>query len=101
MMKREGYLLVDHSASPGLPEDVARAAGYDPAHVREGRRYETGTLTCAHCKCTVVPNHFRTREREFCRKCMHYICDVCGFRASLPDYDHVPFEARVDKLILP
>lgn len=95
MAKREGYLLVDHQASPGLPEDVARAAGYDPAYVREGKRYEVGTLTCAHCKTTVVPNPFRTREREFCFKCMHYICDVCGFRASAPDYDHAPFEARM------
>jgi hypothetical protein len=95
-MRREGWLLVDHSASPGLPEDVARAAGYDPTFVREGKRYETATLTCAHCKSTVVPNPQRTRERAKCFKCLHYICDGCAFRASLPDYDHAPYERRVE-----
>jgi len=30
MAKQMGFLTVDHRASPGLPEDVARWAGYDP-----------------------------------------------------------------------
>lgn len=96
-MAREGYLLVDHSASPGLPEDVARAAGYDPALVREGKRFETKTLTCAHCRTSVVPNKFRKLERASCAKCGHrYICDICAFYASQPDYSHTPYEKRVD-----
>ena len=97
MKQREGYLLVDHSASPGLPEDVARASGYDPAMVAEGKRFEAATLTCAHCKVTVVKSPLRTRERNYCMKCSgKYICDVCGFRATLPDYNHAPYEKYVD-----
>ena len=96
-MKEGGYLLIDHSASPGLPEEIARAAGYDPALCREGKRFESKTLTCAHCKTSVVPNHFRSRPRENCPKCgNHYICDVCAFQMTLPDYKHTPFEARRD-----
>jgi hypothetical protein len=96
MRKQMGYLLVDHSASPGLPEAVARSAGYDPVWCREGKRFETATLTCSHCQSCVVPNHFRIRERAHCMKCNHYICDACHYLTTLPDYVHFPFAAVVD-----
>lgn len=97
-MKQMGELIIDHRASPGLPEDIARAAGYDPKLCREGKLYEVATMTCAHCKCSVVKNMFRTRERHFCAKCSgHYICDPCAFRASLPDYTHTPFEKVIEQ----
>ena len=76
--KHEGYLLVDHRSSPGLPEDIARMAGYDPQHCGEGKMYEQASLTCAHCKNVVIKNPLRTRAREYCIKCDHYICDGCG-----------------------
>jgi hypothetical protein len=91
-----GYLLVDHGASPGIPEWMARMAGYDPALARGGKRFEAKTLCCAHCKVHVVPNPQRT-ERASCPKCAHhYICDVCAFRMSQPDYVHSPFEQKLD-----
>lgn len=91
--RREGYLLIDHRASPGIPAETARKVGLDPELVAEGRMLESGTLTCSHCKCVVVPNPFRRRERAQCAKCdYHYICDICAFKASLPDYIHTPFE---------
>ena len=96
---REGYLLVDHQASPGLPEDVARLSGYDPRLCGEGKRFEAATLTCSHCKCAVVKNPLRTRERHHCFKCHHYICDLCAFRMSLPDYDHTPFDKVIDLIL--
>ena len=52
MKQREGYLMVDHRASPGIPEDVARQIGMDPAQVKEGKLLEAATLTCSHCKNT-------------------------------------------------
>jgi hypothetical protein len=92
-----GYLFVDHGASPGIPEWMARQAGYDPALVREGKRYETKTMCCAHCKTHVVPAPTRKLERAHCPKCSyHYICDACAFLASQPDYVHTPFEQKVD-----
>lgn len=97
MKTREGYLLIDHQNSPGLPEDVARLSGYDPALAKEGKRFEAGTLTCSHCKSAVVKNPARTRERNYCQKCSgHYICDVCAYKASLPDYSHIPFEKLIN-----
>ena len=54
----EGYLLVDN-----------RCAG--------GALNEFPTLTCSHCKAVMLVNPLRTRDRAFCRKCNHYVCDKC------------------------
>lgn len=92
-----GYLFIDHGNSPGVPEWMARMAGYDPSAVAEGKRFEAKTLCCAHCKTHVVPNPFRVLERSSCPKCSHhYICDTCAFEMTLPDYSHAPFEKKVD-----
>lgn len=94
-----GEIVLDHRASPGLPEEVAIAAGYDPRLCREGKMYEAATLTCSHCKCAVIKNPLRERERNYCAKCdYHYICDICAFNASLADYVHTPFEKVVEQL---
>jgi len=72
----EGYILFDHSNSPGLPDDVARKAGL-PVGAGRGL-FEAPTITCSHCQTVLVINPLRNREREYCRKCDHYICDGCG-----------------------
>lgn len=99
MAQREGYLFVDHRASPGLPEDVARFMGMDPALAKEGKLFEAATLTCAHCKTVVMKNPKRMRPRASCMKCGgKYLCDGCGWEAYQPDYDHTPFEKKRDLL---
>ena len=96
-MKQSGYLLVDHSASPGLPEDIALQAGYDPKMCREGKVYEADTMGCWHCPNVVLKNPFRTRDRHYCAKCSgNYICDPCAFRMTLPDYVHIPRKKAID-----
>lgn len=97
MNTKEGYILVDHRASPGLPEDIAIASGYDPKLCGEGKMYESKTLTCGHCKIVLVKNLLRFRPRETCAKCgHHYICDVCAFRMTLADYSHLPYCKFID-----
>ena len=104
LKRHEGYLFVDHSASPGLTEEQARMCGYDPKFVKEGKIYEAATLTCSHCgnawngcgTSIVIKNPLRTREREYCRACDHYICDFCGIERQQPGYVHVPFKAKRD-----
>jgi hypothetical protein len=96
-MQREGYLFIDHSASPGIPEDLAPQLGFVPDLVREGKKLEAATLTCVHCKTVVMKNPLRTRGRASCMKCGgKYICDGCSFEAWLPGYNHAPFEMKVD-----
>lgn len=96
-MPREGYLLIDHQASPGMPRELA-GRPLDPA-LGEGKVFEAATLTCAHCKVVVIKNPSRQRERAFCRKCMHYICDFCAAQAYQPDYAHAPFEKIADEVM--
>lgn len=96
MTQREGYIIVDHSASPGLPPEIAKAAGYDPKFCGEGQTFEAATLTCSHCKTSSIKNPLRVRERERCFKCSHYICDPCGIASREADYNHMPYEKLVD-----
>jgi hypothetical protein len=94
---REGELFLDHRASPGLPEDVARRMGYDPSQVGEGTLFEAATLMCAHCQQVVIKNPLRDRERAFCMQCGgSYICDQCDTRRREPDYVHMPIKQIVD-----
>jgi hypothetical protein len=64
--RREGYLMVDHRASPGV------------SHNRPGGQLlEAATITCKHCQAQIIRNPMRTRERAWCPKCDSYICDRC------------------------
>jgi hypothetical protein len=90
----EGYLLVDNSAGPGVDAgtlaELERRAGKRAtvAGVSEGRTFEAGILTCAHKHCgqsQMIVNPLRTRDRAYCRKCDHYICDTCDLVRKLGD----------------
>jgi hypothetical protein len=71
-----GYLIVDHRDSPGLtPADVAHVPGAIP--VGAGSLLERDVLTCSHCQRGVILEPLRTRDRGYCPKCDHYICDAC------------------------
>lgn len=61
--------MVDHRASPGL--------GPKGSPLGEGSLFEAATYTCSHCQKIVVLNPIRIRERGYCPKCDHYICDLC------------------------
>lgn len=80
---KESYLIVDHSAGPGLP-------GLPKV-------LEAGTYTCTHCQRIVIVRVDRTRERAFCRQCDHYICDECGMVAT-QSLIHRPFAQFVDEV---
>lgn len=43
---------------------------------------------CYHCGGHVIPNPGRTRAREYCRHCNHYVCDGCWAVTQKPDYVH-------------
>lgn len=71
-----GYLIIDHTDSPGLrPEDIPISLREKTPAVLAGEKYEADIQFCAHCGSQVILNPKRTRPREFCAKCNHYICD--------------------------
>jgi hypothetical protein len=96
MAKQMGEIFLDHRASPGLPEDVARASGYDPQLCKEGKLFEAATLHCSHCGIHVVKNPLRTRDRPHCWTCNHYVCDPCHAVMQHADYVHTPFDRFAD-----
>ena len=66
----EGYLALDYRG--------AEAGSPDPnIPVCRGQMQELPTITCSHCQRVVIINHLRTRDRAYCPKCDHYICDGC------------------------
>lgn len=76
LSRHEGYLLIDHRGSPGLSEADLAAVGL-PFQAGRGV-FEAATITCSHCQALVVRNPLRQRERAYCPRCDHYICDACG-----------------------
>ena len=92
----EGYLSIDHRFSPGVTADVARANGFDPRQLASGQHMECATLFCKHCGGTWAKNVFRSRERAYCAKCDHYICDVCDSKRHAADYVHFNVDTLKD-----
>jgi len=73
-----GYLVIDHRDSPGItPADVAHVPVAGPI-VGAGETFEADALTCSHCERGIVLNPARVRERGYCAKCDHYVCDACN-----------------------
>jgi len=68
-MRHEGYLFADHRASPGIPGSK---------EFGEGTVYEAATLSCSHCRTSIVMNPERARARGHCPKCDEYLCDWCA-----------------------
>ena len=71
MVNKEGYLLIDHTFSPGDKQ------------VKEGAKFESATITCSHCNAVVVLNPDRSRPKNYCANCHHYICDGCAVRMAI------------------
>lgn len=94
---KEGYFMLDHRASPGLPENIAHAVQPDlPVTFGRGL-FEAPSLTCNHCEAMVVLNPDRQRERARCPKCSSYLCDRCG-AAYQQTQQCMPFKAMIDEM---
>lgn len=92
----EGYLLIDNRNNEGVPDELLRAAGMP---IGSGRGlFETKTITCSHCQVVVVLNPLRNRDRAYCRKCDHYICDKCGAAYGLSGGECFPYKKKVDEI---
>jgi hypothetical protein len=74
----EGYLMIDNRESPGVSDEIGLAISPKlPLGFGKGM-FEAPTVTCSHCQTVVVLNPGRTRDRPYCAKCDHYICDICS-----------------------
>lgn len=80
----EGYLLIDNRFGPGVSAEFVRASGKSVPIVPEGALYESATITCSHCHAVVILNPDRSRPRNYCAKCDHYVCDnpICLIKCN-------------------
>ncbi|HVO24828.1 MAG TPA: hypothetical protein VMW56_14500 [Candidatus Margulisiibacteriota bacterium] len=94
---KEGYLLIDHSASPGVPVEMAQLLGVQSAP--EGKTLEVPTLHCNHCGGNQIKNPDRLRARGHCNQCDEYICDSCAVTYHVTGVcicDHKRIDIAVD-----
>lgn len=91
---QEGYLLIDHRDTPGVSHELVAKSGKD-APVVGNSLYESATITCSHCQRVIILRPDRTRERGYCRKCDHYICDTCT-TVMAKTLECVPFNKILD-----
>ena len=101
----EGYILIDNSNSPGVPDSVIVPRGLPAGSGKI--KFESATATCSHCQMQVILNPDRSRPKGYCKHCEHYLCDECEAKRFLgqPCY---PYKAKgadyleaVDKGVAP
>ena len=97
LRSHEGYFLMDHRNSPGVPDSVVVQEGLLPGAGRGV--FESATFTCSHCQVVVVLNPDRSRDRGYCRKCDHLICDGCETAKAASGGDCNSFKRLVDVLL--
>lgn len=94
LKQHAGYLEIDHRDSPGIvATDVAHMPG--AVAVGAGKVGERDVVMCKHCQRGIVLEPLRTRDRGYCPKCDHYVCDSCEtIRAKSGDC--IPFVKVMD-----
>ena len=90
---REGEVEIDHTQSPGLPQQFL--GGF--IDVREGKKWRGKTLTCSHCTSVRIANPNRVRDRGYCYSCDHYICDECAIELKVNGGVCLSFERRMNE----
>lgn len=93
----EGYFMLDSRNNEGIPDSFVRAMSPElPMSAGRGM-FEAPTITCSHCQVVVIINPLRKRERAYCPKCDHYLCDLCGAARALTG-ECRPFRQIVDEV---
>ena len=92
LKRLEGYMLIDNSVNNGVPDELFVGKYAYLRGLGRGKQ-EIKTLTCSHCGSSFLENPLRKRERNYCRRCDHYICDNPGCHTGCR-----PFKALCDQI---
>jgi hypothetical protein len=91
-----GYLVIDHTDSPGLSEKDQISAPPGALVAPAGQLAEGDIKHCSHCQRAVLLNPGRVRNRAVCPKCYHYICDGCE-AIRVKTGVCIPFKQQLDR----
>lgn len=94
----EGYYLIDHHDSPGLPEAIAVKAGLPPNATKGHTTFESASITCHGCHALVILNPDRSRPRNYCKRHDHYLCDACAARLALSTEPCVSMNEQIEMI---
>lgn len=93
-----GYLIIDHSSSPGISEDeIPDRLRTSAIATPEGTISERDIQFCTHCQRSIILNPLRERPRGYCPKCDHYICDSC-YSIYSKSFECIPVKKVLDTL---
>lgn len=93
----EGYIMIDHRASPGIDESTAQSAALPPG-CGVGL-FEGPILICSHCQKTLIMNTLRLRSRGYCLKCDKYVCDECELIRVVSGGECNSFVMQMDQIL--
>jgi hypothetical protein len=77
----EGYLEINTGA--GITPEEAKLGPPGTVSQLPDQRIQRATIKCSHCPRQVILNPDRTRDRGYCSRCDHYICDECAITLRL------------------
>lgn len=98
LKRHDGELTIDHRAGRGLTAEECRAFGMPDVPLKDGSMVSMATVGCNHCGGVWLVNHYRTRERHYCKKCDKYLCDLCAAVTALPNYVHRTIDELTDAI---
>ena len=98
LRSHEGVLLVDHRASPGLPDGVVVPQGMPPGSGHGV--FECATFTCSHCEKVVAIMDRKKADAicGFCSGCNHRLCTACTTKRA-KDGVCLPLKALAEQLM--
>lgn len=92
-----GTIIIDHTNSPGISlDEVPLRLRNTVSIAKEGEIFERDTKVCTHCERGIILEPLRTRQREKCPYCYHYICDECHKMLKITG-QCIPFKKIVDE----
>lgn len=91
--------MLNPGEGPNLTAQQAAAIGREIIGAGWQRgALELPTITCSHCHAVRYVQPLRTRDRPYCRKCDHHICDECAVIARLNGGECIPLNQKIDIL---
>src|SRR5262249_23910613 len=90
---KEGYLLIDMRASPGVTAEFVRASGLDAPIVGAGQKLVCAQRQCCACGCYI--NITRKDDHEWCAAHDAYLCNNCGLLRKLR-HQHGGYKKRME-----
>lgn len=94
---QEGYLLIDHTNSPGVSQAFAQAHNL-PVGVMGGRMMESALQVCHICGGDIVLGGDRSKMMAYCQRHDRYSCDNCVKTEHETGVPHTTYQQKLEDI---